>query len=212
MIKLIGRKIKMTSLKSKNQILPLTLIKLKPGRLIELKKKKPFRSYLICYNDFYLNFYNPKNQKLLLVKFWKNLINNNDYNKIKKSLILINFYESEDLRNESLITKFIINPFVQGQFISISGKTIGKGFSGKIKKHNLKRGPMSHGSKHHRRIGSVGSGLNRILKNKKMPGQLGTKTIQIKNNNILCIDKKKNILYIKGSIPGKNNAKLELKF
>ena len=94
--------------------------------------------------------------------------------------------------------------------IDLRAKSIGKGFAGKIKRYHLQRGPMSHGSKHHRRLGSVGSGINRILKNKRMPGQLGNNYITLKNLKIIGLDKLKNYIFIKGSVPGYSNSFLRV--
>ena len=92
-----------------------------------------------------------------------------------------------------------------GQFIDISGKTIGKGFSGLQKRHNFTRGPMTHGSKNHREPGSIGMGTTpgRVLPGKKMAGQLGNKTVTIKKLKIIDINTNENILIVKGSVPGK---------
>jgi len=98
-----------------------------------------------------------------------------------------------------------IESFVPGQFINIRGKSIGKGFSGLQKRHNFSRGPMSHGSKNHRAPGSIGMGTTpgRVLPGKKMAGQLGNKNITIKKLKIIKLDFNKNLLIIKGSVPGK---------
>ena len=92
-----------------------------------------------------------------------------------------------------------------GQFVTIKGKTIGKGFSGLQKRHNFTRGPMTHGSKNHRAPGSIGMGTTpgRVLPGKKMAGQLGNKMTTIKNLKIIQLNSKENILVLKGSVPGK---------
>ena len=98
-----------------------------------------------------------------------------------------------------------VDLFTQGQSVSIQGKSIGKGFSGLQKRHNFTRGPMTHGSKNHRAPGSIGMGTTpgRVLPGKKMAGQLGNKILTVKNLRIIQINREKNILVIKGSVPGK---------
>ena len=107
--------------------------------------------------------------------------------------------------------KFIIGQvlnldiFTPGQLVNIQGKSIGKGFSGLQKRHNFTRGPMTHGSKNHRAPGSIGMGTTpgRVLPGKKMAGQLGNKIITVKKLKVIQINSEKNILIVKGSVPGK---------
>ena len=99
-----------------------------------------------------------------------------------------------------------VDQFLSTKFVQIQGKTIGKGFSGLLKRYNFSRGPMSHGSKNHRAPGSIGMGTTpgRVLPGKKMAGQLGNKKITIKKLEVIRIIPEDNILVVKGSIPGKS--------
>lgn len=92
-----------------------------------------------------------------------------------------------------------------GQLVNITGKSIGKGFSGLQKRYKFARGPMTHGSKNHRLPGSIGMGTTpgRVLPGKKMAGQLGNKVTTIQKLKIIQINLEENILVIKGSVPGK---------
>lgn len=105
-----------------------------------------------------------------------------------------------------------LDSFVIGQKVRVTGKSIGKGFTGNQKRHNFSRGPMTHGSKNHRLPGSIGAGSTpgRVYPGKKMAGQLGSKTVTIKNSEILFINVEENILVLKGSLPGKQNALLKI--
>ena len=98
-----------------------------------------------------------------------------------------------------------VESFVTGQLINITGKSIGKGFSGLQKRYNFARGPMTHGSKNHRAPGSIGMGTSpgRVLPGKKMAGQLGNKTANIKKLKIVQVNNDENILVVKGAVPGK---------
>ena len=102
--------------------------------------------------------------------------------------------------------------FSVGQKVRITGKSIGKGFQGNQKRHNFSRGPMTHGSKNHRLPGSIGAGTTpgRVYPGKKMAGQLGGKTVTLKNTEVLYINLEENILVLKGSVPGKKNAVLKI--
>merc|ERR1739838_896379 len=98
-----------------------------------------------------------------------------------------------------------VESFVEGQLINVTGKNTGKGFSGLQKRHKFARGPMTHGSKNHRRPGSIGMGTTpgRVLPGKKMAGQLGNKVTTIKKLKVIQFNLQENILVIKGSVPGK---------
>ena len=99
-----------------------------------------------------------------------------------------------------------------GQRVKVTGKSIGKGFAGNQKRNNFSRGPMTHGSKNHRAPGSIGAGSTpgRVYPGKKMAGQMGNKTVTIKNSEILFINPEENILVLKGSLPGKKNSVLKI--
>lgn len=100
-----------------------------------------------------------------------------------------------------------------GDMIKIRAKTIGKGYAGNIKRNNFARGPMSHGSKHHRLQGSLGAGTTpgRVFPGKKMSGHLGSKFVTIEGLQILDINYQKRILYICGSLPGKRGNIVSIK-
>ena len=106
-----------------------------------------------------------------------------------------------------------MNIFNIGQKLDVSGKNIGKGFSGNQTRNNFSRGPMTHGSKNHRLPGSIGAGSTpgRVYPGKKMAGQRTNKLSTIKNIKIMFIDASTNTIGVKGSLPGKKNNLLRLK-
>lgn len=106
-----------------------------------------------------------------------------------------------------------VESFSTGQFVDITGKSSGKGFSGLQKRYQFSRGPMTHGSKNHRGPGSIGMGTSpgRVLPGKKMAGQLGNKTANIKKLKIIQLNVNENILVVKGSVPGKPGNLLSIK-
>ena len=115
-------------------------------------------------------------------------------------------YKINDVANYELGQKFSVDMFQIGQKISITGFTIGKGNTGNIKRHHFSRGPMAHGSKHHRLQGSLGSGTTpgRVFKGKRMPGRTGMEKRTILGLEVIDIDRKENLLVVKGCIPGKS--------
>ncbi|KAL8495859.1 hypothetical protein ACS0TY_019831 [Phlomoides rotata] len=95
--------------------------------------------------------------------------------------------------------------FKEGDLVDVSGTTIGKGFQGGIKRHNFKRGLMTHGSKSHRQLGSIGAGTTpgRVYPGKKMPGRMGGTKTKIRKLKIMKIDTELNVVMVKGAVPGK---------
>ncbi|ANS76000.1 50S ribosomal protein L3 [Paenibacillus yonginensis] len=97
--------------------------------------------------------------------------------------------------------------FAEGEFVDVTGISKGKGFAGVIKRWGQSRGPMAHGSRYHRRPGSMGSiQANRVPKGKHLPGHMGHETVTIQNLEVVKIDVERNVLLVKGSIPGPKNG------
>lgn len=103
--------------------------------------------------------------------------------------------------------------FAEGDKIDATAKSKGKGFQGAIKRHGLSRGPMKHGSKLHRHAGSNGSATTpgRVFKGKHMPGHMGSVRITIQNLEIVRIDTDKNLILVKGAVPGPKKSLVMLK-
>ena len=103
--------------------------------------------------------------------------------------------------------------FEAGEKIDVQGTTKGKGFQGVIKRHGQHRGPMGHGSMYHRRPGSMGSTSTpgRVFKGKKLPGHMGRITVTIQNLDVVRVDMDKNVILVKGSVPGAKGAILKIK-
>jgi len=93
------------------------------------------------------------------------------------------------------------------QLVDIAGVSKGRGFAGTIKRHGFSRGPMGHGSKHHRAVGSVGQSAtpSRVIKGKKMPGRMGGKRVTVKNSMVVDVRPDENLLLVKGCVPGPIN-------
>ena len=103
--------------------------------------------------------------------------------------------------------------FAAGDKIDVQGTSKGKGFQGVIKRHGQHRGPMGHGSMYHRRPGSMGSTSTpgRVFKGKKLPGHMGRVTITIQNLDVVRVDMDKNVILLKGSVPGAKGSILKIK-
>ena len=121
-------------------------------------------------------------------------------------------YREEGSGEYSLGQKISADIFSAGQLVDISGKSIGRGFAGNQKRHNFGRGPMSHGSKNHRAPGSIGAGTTpgRVYPGKKMAGRLGGKRVTIRKLTVVRVDAERNLLLIKGAVPGKAGSLLNI--
>jgi large subunit ribosomal protein L3 len=108
-----------------------------------------------------------------------------------------------DVSGYELGQELTVETFTAGEFVDVSGISKGKGYAGSIKRHNQSRGPMSHGSHYHRGPGSMGTMRPmRVLPGKKLPGHMGHELVTIQNLEVVATDLSRNVILIKGSIPG----------
>jgi large subunit ribosomal protein L3 len=102
---------------------------------------------------------------------------------------------------------------VEGALVDVQGRSIGKGFQGTIKRYNAGRGPMSHGSKFHRSMGSIGAGTTpgRTFKGLHMPGDMGNETVTVRHLKVVRLDAEKGLLLVRGGTPGVDGGLLVIK-
>ena len=97
--------------------------------------------------------------------------------------------------------------FAEGEVVDVIGTSKGKGYAGAIKRHNQSRGPMGHGSKYHRGVGSLGPiAPNRVFKGQTMAGRMGGERVTVQNLQVVRVDLERNLLLVKGAIPGPKNS------
>ena len=122
-------------------------------------------------------------------------------------------FRLDDVSSVKVGDELKADAFAKGDKVDIQGTSKGKGFQGVIKRHGQSRGPMGHGSMYHRRPGSMGSTSTpgRVFKGKKLPGHMGRKTITIQNLEVVAVDLDKNVILVKGSVPGANGSILKIK-
>lgn len=103
--------------------------------------------------------------------------------------------------------------FAVGDMIDVSGTSKGKGFQGNIKRHGQTRGPMAHGSKYHRRPGSMGqaSSPSKVFKGKNLPGHMGAVKVTIQNLEVVRVDAEQNLILVKGAVPGPKKSILTIR-
>ena len=122
-------------------------------------------------------------------------------------------FRLDDAENFEIGAEIKADIFAQGDKVDVSGITKGKGYSSTIKRYNHHRGPMGHGSKSHRVVGSMGAATSpgSVKKGKKMPGQYGAVNVTIQNLEIVRTDADKNLILIKGAVPGPKGSILVVK-
>ena len=116
-------------------------------------------------------------------------------------------FRLEDIAPFELGNEIKVDIFNAGDLVDVSGVSKGKGFQGSIKRHGFSRGPMQHGSKYHRRNGSLGAkGPARVLPGRKGPGRMGGDAVTIQGLHVVQVDAGKDLILIKGAIPGAKKA------
>lgn len=121
-------------------------------------------------------------------------------------------FRLEDVSAYEVGAEIKADVFAAGDKVDASGVSKGKGFQSTIKRYNASRGPMGHGSKYHRRSGSLGAlGPNHVFKGRPLPGRMGGLKITVQNLQVVKVDAEKNLLLVKGSVPGPNKSMITIK-
>ena len=203
-IGLIGKKIGMTrEFYKTGQSVPVTVIKMEKGRVIELinEEKRGYKA-------IQLGFGKIKNSKLS--KSMKGYFSKKNTEAKKK----LKEFRVDNLDNFKEGNEFGVEIFKDVKFVDIRSTTIGKGFAGVMKRHNFSGLRASHGvSVSHRAHGSTGQNQDpgKVFKNKKMAGHMGNKFRTMQNIEIIKSDSDNELLYLKGSIPGSRNTEVLIK-
>lgn len=122
------------------------------------------------------------------------------------------FNEAGDMFGVTVVESDTAPELKAGDLVRVSGKTIGKGFQGTVKRYHHHRGPMSHGSKSHRLVGSIGSGTTpgRVWKGRRMPGRMGGGRATVKNLQVVSVMPEQKLVLLYGSVPGKKGNRVEI--
>ncbi len=172
---------------------PVTVIEAGPCKVtsIRSKEKEGYSAIQLGYEDIREKLVN-KPKKGFFAK-----------NKIEAKRFLREF-RTEKAEGIEVGTELRVDNFHLGDFVDVSGISIGKGFQGVVKRHGYSGGPASHGAKTGRRPGSIGMCATpaRVLKGTKLPGQMGNKRVTVQNMKVVGVDLEHNLMTVKGSIPG----------
>ncbi|MDO4721166.1 MAG: 50S ribosomal protein L3 [Peptostreptococcaceae bacterium] len=190
----LGKKIGMTQVFSEDgRLIPVTVVEAGPMVVTQLKTKESdgYEAVQVAYGEVK----EKKVNKPRRGHFAKAGVG------FKK---FVREFRAADPSAYALAQEIKVDVFEAGEKVDAIGTSKGKGFQGTIKRHNQSRGPMSHGSRYHRGPGSMGaaSDPSRVFKGKKLPGHMGAKRVTIQNLEIVRVDAEKNLLLIKGAIPG----------
>ena len=200
---IIGKKIGMTQIFDETgKVIPVTVIEAGPCTIAQVKtvESDGYNAIQLAYGDVKENKVNKPEKG----HFTKAGIT------AKKHL---REFRVEEIENCKVGDEIKADTFAAGDRVDVQGTSKGKGFQGVIKRHGQSRGPMGHGSMYHRRPGSMGptSTPGRVFKGKKLPGHMGVQTITIQNLNVVRVDMDKNVILVKGSVPGVKGAILKVK-
>ena len=200
---IIGKKVGMTQIFDETgKVIPVTVIEAGPCVVAQVKSNETDG-----YNAVQLGFGDVKESKVnkpVKGHFAKSKL------ALKKHL---REFRLDSVEGITVGTELTVTEFAEGDRLDIQGTTKGKGFQGVIKRHGQHRGPMGHGSMYHRRPGSMGptSTPGSVFKGKKLPGHMGRVTVTIQNLDVVKVDSDKNVVLVKGSVPGPKGAILKLK-
>jgi len=193
-----GTKIGMTQIFDENGVaIPVTAIEAKPLTVVAKKTadKDGYNAIVVSFGDVKEKNVN-KPRKGLFAKAGV---------EVQKHLREIKVENVDEYEIGSKITVEALNDI---KAVDVQATSKGKGFQGVIKRHGQHRGPMGHGSMYHRRPGSMGSTTTpgRVFKGKKLPGHMGSKTSTVLNLEVVKVDTDKNVVLVKGSVPGAKKA------
>lgn len=204
MVGLLGRKIGMTQIyKEKGEIVPVTVIEAGPCFVVQKKTMD---------NDGY------EAVQLGYKEVREKLLNKPKIGHLKKAKVNLLKYLSEfkvsKIDEYEIGQEIKVDIFKEGELVKVTGTTKGKGFTGVVKRWGFKGGRASRGSMFHRAPGSIGRGSSdpsRVYKGTKLPGRKGGKNFTVIKLRIVKVDPEKNLLLVKGSVPGNYDGLLKIK-
>ncbi|HIS54851.1 TPA: 50S ribosomal protein L3 [Candidatus Galligastranaerophilus gallistercoris] len=199
----IGEKLGMTQVYDENGLcIPVTVIKVEPATVCQVKTDETDG-----YNAIQVGVKSAKEKHLTKAQighFKKNNLENFRH---------LQEFRVENPQDYTVGQKIDLSVLSDISKVDVTGKSIGKGFQGTVKRHNFSRGPMAHGSKNHREPGSIGAGTTpgRVVKGKRMAGNMGNEKVTVTKLSIVKVDTDKNLLLVKGSVPGPEGKLVTIK-
>ncbi|MFO8068896.1 MAG: 50S ribosomal protein L3 [Alkalibacterium sp.] len=200
---ILGRKVGMTQMFSKSgELLPVTVIEVRSNVVLQVKTTETDG-----YNAVQLGYEDKREV----------LSNKPAQGHVKKANTapkrFIKEIRDAELGDVEVGSEIKVDTFAEGDIVDVTGTSKGKGFQGVIKRHGQSRGPETHGSRHHRRPGSMGMATHpgKVFKGKKLAGRMGGEVVTVQNLEVVGVDTERNVLLIKGNVPGSKKALIEIK-
>lgn len=198
---ILGKKIGMTQIFAEDgKVIPVTVVEAGPCVVVQVKTEETdgYKAVQLGYGDIR-----------------ERLVNKPKMGHFKKAGVPVKRYLREFRTDEAMTVgeEVKVDAFVIGDLVDASGISKGKGFQGVIKRHGQHRGPMSHGSRYHRRPGSMGacSYPGEVFKGKGLPGHTGARKVTVQNLQIAGVLPERNLILVKGAIPGANGQLVTIK-
>ena len=198
---ILGRKVGMTQVFTENgELIPVTVIKATPNVVLQVKTNETdgYEAIQVGFED---------KREVLSNKPAKGHVAK--ANTTPKRFI--REFRDVALGDYEVGTEIKVDTFADGDVVDATGVTKGHGFQGNIKKDGQSRGPMGHGSRYHRRPGSMGAVINRVFKGKLLPGRMGNNQRTVQNLVVVSTDVEKNVILVKGNVPGAKNSMITIK-
>ncbi|MHB9289148.1 50S ribosomal protein L3 [Lactobacillus curvatus] len=198
---ILGRKVGMTQVFTENgELIPVTVIKATPNVVLQVKTNETdgYEAIQVGFED---------KREVLSNKPAKGHVAK--ANTTPKRFI--REFRDVALGDYEVGTEIKVDTFAAGDVVDVTGVTKGHGFQGNIKKDGQSRGPMGHGSRYHRRPGSMGAIINRVFKGKLLPGRMGNNQRTVQNLVVVSTDVEKNVILVKGNVPGAKNSMITIK-
>ncbi len=198
---ILGRKVGMTQIFSENgELIPVTVVEAEPNVVLQKRTVE-----VDGYEAIQLGFQDMKDSRATQAeKGHAKKASTNPKRYVRE-------FRNAKIDDYEVGQEIGVDVFVAGDVIDVTGTSKGKGFAGSIKRHNYARGPMGHGSRFHRTGGSMGSvDAKRVFKGKALPGQMGAEQVTIQNLEVVKVDQERNVLLIKGNIPGAKKSLVKI--
>ncbi|EXJ23821.1 LSU ribosomal protein L3p (L3e) [Alkalibacterium sp. AK22] len=200
---ILGKKVGMTQIFSESgEMLPVTVVEVKPNVVLQVKTVETDG-----YNAVQLGIEDKREV----------LSNKPAQGHVKKANTapkrFIREFRDAELGDVEVGNEVLVDTFAEGDIVDVTGTSKGKGFQGVIKRHGQSRGPETHGSRYHRRPGSMGMATHpaRVFKGKKLAGRMGGDQVTVQNLEIVRVDTERNVLLIKGNVPGSKKSLVQIK-
>ncbi|MBF8807162.1 MAG: 50S ribosomal protein L3 [Enterococcus lacertideformus] len=199
---ILGKKVGMTQIFTESgELIPVTVVEATPNVVLQVKTMETdgYEAIQVGYQDM---------REVLSNKPAKGHVAK--ANTAPKRFI--REFKNVELGEYEVGKEITVDVFQAGDIIDVTGTTKGKGFQGVIKRHGQSRGPMAHGSRYHRRPGSMGPvAPNRVFKNKRLAGRMGGNRVTIQNLEVVRVDAERNVILIKGNVPGAKKSLITIK-